>query len=173
VRTSHSPWLAPMAAAIGWVSIAAFQLSGHDFRGRYDAPIDYFRETALMLAFTSTAAAVVVMSRAQGGRGRWASRLVAASAAVVVIVIAIGMASGEEPDWFFRVVGPALVTMAAFLVAMSVRSWNTGVAPRWALVLVVLTPLSIPAFWLYFSLLPAVGWLGVAKGISRAKHALL
>jgi len=34
----------------------------------------------------------------------------------------------------------------------------------------VLTPLSIPAFWLYFSLLPAVGWLGVAKGISRQER---
>jgi hypothetical protein len=156
-----------MAAAIGWVSIAAFQLSGHDFRGRYDAPIDYFRECALMLAFAGTAASVVVMSRAQDGRGRWASRTVVASAALVVSVIAIGMASGEEPDWFFVVVGPALVTMAASLVVMSVRSWTTGVAPRWALVLIALTPLSIPAFWLYVSLLPAVGWLGVAKGISR------
>lgn len=171
MRTSHSPWLVPMTAAIGWVSIAAFQLSGHDFRGSYDAPIDYFRECALMLAFTATAASVVVMSRAQDGRGRWASRTVVASAASVVVVIAIGMASGEEPDWFFDVVGPALVTMAVSLVAMSVRSWTTGVAPRWALVLIVLTPLSIPAFWLYFSLLPAVGWLGAAKGISRAEHA--
>lgn len=170
MRTSDSSWLAPMAAAIGWVSIAAFQLSGHDFRGRYDAPIDYFRESALMLAFASTAASVVVMSRVHG-RGRWASRTAIASAALVIIVIAIGMASGEEPDWFFVVVGPALVTMAVSLVAMSVRSWTTGAAPRWALVLIPLTPLSIPAFWLYVSLLPAVGWLGVAKGISLAKHA--
>ena len=164
MRTSRSPWLAPMTAAIGWVSIAAFQLSGHDFRGSYDAPIDYFREIALMLAFTGTAASVVVMSRAQDGRGQWASRAVIASAALVVVVIAIGIALGEEPDWFFVVVGPALVTMAVALVAMSVRSWTTGVAPRWALVLIALTPLSIPAFWLYVSLLPAVGWLGVAKG---------
>lgn len=169
MRPSHS--LAPITAAIGWVSIAAFQLSGHDFRGRYDASIDYFREGALMLAFIGTAASVVVMSRAQGGRGRWASRAVAASAAVVVTVIATGMASGEEPDWFFDVVGPALVTMAVSLVAMSVRSWSTGVAPRWALVLIPLTPLSLPAFWLFVSLLPAMGWLGVAKGIARAKHA--
>ena len=63
------------------------------------------------------------------------------------------------------------MTMAVSLVAMSVRSWTTGAAPRWALVLIPLTPLSIPAFWLYVSLLPAVGWLGVAKGISLAKHA--
>jgi peptidoglycan/LPS O-acetylase OafA/YrhL len=167
VRTSHSPWLAPMAAAIGWVSIAAFQLSGHDFRGSYEAPIDYFRESALMLAFAATAASVLVMSRAQDGRGRWASRAVAASATLVIIVIATGMASGEEPDWFFDVVGPALVTMAVSLLVLSIQSWNTGVAPRWALVMIVLTPLSIPAFWLGISLLPAVGWLGVAKGISR------
>ena len=171
MRTTRSSWLAPMTAAVGWISIAAFQLSGHDFRGSYDAPIDYFRESALMLAFAGTAASVFVMSRAQDGRGRWASRTVIASAAIVVVVIAIGMASGEEPNWFFDVVGPALVTMAVSLVAMSARSWTTGVAPRWALVLIAHTPLSIPAFWLYISLLPAAGWLGVANGISRARKA--
>ena len=169
MRPSHSLWLAPVTAAIGWISIAALQLSGHDFRGSYEATIDYVRESALMLAFLGTAASVVVMSRAQGGRGRWASRAVVASAAVIVGVIATGMTSAEEPVWFFDVVGPALVTMAVSLVALSVRSWTTGVAPRWALVLITLTPLSLPAFWLYVSLLPAMGWLGVAKGLSRAR----
>ena len=55
----------------------------------------------------------------------------------VAVVIAIGMAPAEEPDWFFVVVGPALVTMAVSLVAMSVRSWTTG-APRWALIVIAL-----------------------------------
>jgi len=171
VHTSHRSWLAPLSAAIGWASIAAFQLSGHDFRGHYDAPIDYLRESALMVAFTSTAASVVVMSRAQDGRGRWPARAVVVSAAIVVLVIAIGMASREEPDWFFTVVGPALVTMVVALAALIGRSWTAGVAPRWALLLIALTPLSIPAFWLFVSVLPALGWLGVAKGMSRARDS--
>lgn len=101
VRTSHSSWLAPMAAAIGWFSIAAFQLSGHDFRGRYDAPLDYFRESASMLAFASTAASVVVMSRAHG-QGGWATRTAIASAALVVIGIAIWHGVGRGAGLVLR-----------------------------------------------------------------------
>lgn len=171
MRTSHLSWLAPLIAGIGWFMIAAVQLSGHDFRGHYDAPIDYVRESALMLAFAGTAAAAVVMSRAQGGRGAWAARGGCASAAAAIIAIAIGMVSGEEPVWFFNVMGPALLVLLVSLVALSVRSWSTGVAPRWALVLTVLTPISIPAFWMGFSVLPALGWLGVALRMSRSEQA--
>ncbi len=171
MRTPHLSWLAPLTAGIGWLSIAAVQLSGHDFRGHYDAPIDYVRESGLMLAFASTAASALLMSRAQGGRGTWPARGVVASAAAAVVAVAIGMVSGEEPDWFFGVMGPALLVMMVSLVVMAVRSWNTGIAPRWALVLTALTPVSIPAFWMGFSVLPAVGWLGIAWRMSRGKHA--
>lgn len=163
MRASNLSWLAPLAAGIGWLSIAAVQLSGHDFRGHYDAPIDYVRESALMLAFVGTATAAVVMSRAQGGRGAWASRGVCASSAAAIIAIAIGMAGAEEPAWFFNVMGPSLLVLFVSLVALSVRSWSTKVAPRWALVLIALTPMSIPAFWMGFSVLPAIGWFGVAR----------
>lgn len=170
MRTSDRAWVTPLIAAVGWASIAALQLSGHDFRGHYDAPIDYFRESALMLAFAATAASVTVMTSVQDGRGAWPARMVAASSAVAIGAIAIGMASGEEPDWFFMAMGPALLVMTVFLVALGARSWTTGGVPRWALVLIAFTPLSIPAFWLGFSALPAVGWLGVARGMSRRKQ---
>lgn len=165
MRTSHLSWLAPLIAGIGWFLIAAVQLSGHDFQGHYDAPIDYVRESSLMLAFAGTAAAAVVMSRAQSGRGAWAARGVCASAAAAILAIAIGMAGTEEPTWFFNVMGPALLAMMVSLIALVIRSWTTGVAPRWALVLIVLTPISIPAFWMGFSVLPALGWFGVARQI--------
>ena len=165
LRSSHLSWLAPLAAGISWLSIAAVQFSGHDFRGHYDAPIDYVRESVLMIAFAATAASGLVMSRMQDGRGEWPARGTALAAAAAVTAIAIGMVGAEEPDWFFNVMGPALMLMMVSLLALAVRAWTTGVAPRWALVLVVLTPISIPAFWMGFSVLPALGWLGIARKV--------
>lgn len=169
MRTSHPLWIAPLIAGIAWFSIAAVQLSGHDFRGHYDAPIDFVRESMLMLAFTGSAASALGLSRVQDGRGAWAARGVTASAAAAVTAIAIGMASGEEPEWFFDVMGPALLVMMVSLLAMTVRSWRAGASPRWALLLIVLTPISVPAFWFGFSVIPAAGWFGIARRMSRAE----
>lgn len=159
--------MGPIIAALGWAAIAGLQLSGHDFRGHYDAAIDYVRETVLMGAFIATAVSSITISRAQGGAGKWPARFVALASATTVATILVGLVASEEPDWFFTSVGPALVTMFVALIALGIRSWNEAVVPRWALVLIALTPLSVPAFWFYFSVVPAVGWYGVARGFAR------
>lgn len=169
MRASQLAWLAPLAAALGWIAFSMVHLAGYDFEKRYGAPIDYFGESAVVFAFVGIALTGIGLSRNHDVRSQWPARVVAIGAGLAIAPIVIGMMLGEEPGWYWWLMGPALLLLTGSLIALSFQLWSSGVAPRWALVLIVLTPLSIPAYWTGFAVVPALGWLGVAWGMAHTK----
>ena len=161
--------LAPIAAAIGLTIVGVLHVAGnHTFEGHYDAPVEYVNDAALVLALFGIGLSAWLIQHRQNGRGKTAARAVAIGDGLLIVGILAGMASGEDPSWFLAFGVPGQLLNLVGLIALAVSSWRVGQFARWSLALIAVTvPLGIIGSEAGLSVIPAVGWLGVAWALSR------
>jgi hypothetical protein len=147
----------------------ALHLGDYKFKGHYDKPIEYVNDGFFALALLGIALTVLLVARLTG-RAVWIARAVAVGDVLLIIGVLIGMISGEDPEWFFVLAGPALLLNLFGLILLAWKWWSTFI-PKWALIPAALTvPAGIVGGEAGFpAWIPALGWLGYASGI--AGHA--
>ncbi len=163
-----SRWLsfAPFAAGFGFIAAAVIRVIGYGigyaFRGRHDHPIEYVLDAFVVVALIGVGLGSLAIASAQGGRGKWAARVIAFGDVLLVIGVLLDYAIGEDPEWLFVLAVLALPLNLVGLLVLAALSWAPARFPRWAILLIATTV--IPGFigGAYgMSVIPAIGWIGI------------
>ncbi|MBD0282761.1 MAG: hypothetical protein ICV69_11295 [Thermoleophilaceae bacterium] len=152
-----------LAGGLAFAIVGVIRLTHAPFEGHYASTTEYAQDIALLSALLLTIPGLVALRRIQGApRGSLAAAV--AGQALLGTGVAGGIASGEDPSWFFAVAGPALLLLLFGTVWIGIHTWRAGFLPRWGAVGIALTvPVGIaPLSEVGGSLLVGLLWIYLA-----------
>lgn len=156
--TTRTLGTAATVGGLAFVGLAVSNLANPPFDGTFDSTPEYVHE-ALGLTTALMIAGLFALRRLQGAP-RGAVGMAAAGHLLIVLGIAIGLALGEDPEWFFAVAGPGLLLWLIGTVRLGVHTWRAGVLPRWTAVALALTiPVGMMLGEIGGSVVPGVLWV--------------
>lgn len=120
------PWTvwAPAVAGIGLIVQFAYVMAAGQPDGVY-RPFD----AVLFVTLTSTLVAYQAFPLLQGG-ARWPARLAGAGIGLIALGVAIGFVANDDPEWFFMLAGPGLLSWLLGSIVIAVRTWRSQGLPR-------------------------------------------
>lgn len=168
-----SPTIAACAIAAGLsgLALAVIQLTSGPFDGNYERTADYLNDFALVGLLAFAIGGELGLRRSQGS-APWAIRTAIAGQCLLIIGISIGIALGDDPDWFFVIGGPGQLLWLTGTIGLGVQIWRTGVYPRWTAAGIALSvPFGIIGSEIGLTAVVGVTWLFLGFRMLRASRA--
>lgn len=155
--------LLPSLAGASAIALAVYQVATPGPPGAtFDTVLDWVREL-LFVTYLVTSVLAVHLAARSGLASVTAARLLTLSYGAIGVGVLYGMATRDDPDWFFVLAGPGNLLAVVAFVLWGVWGFRRRVLPGWAAVMCAAggavsvlgaefgTSVVVGGFWLYLA----------------------
>ncbi|MCW2922458.1 MAG: hypothetical protein JWL76_2332 [Thermoleophilia bacterium] len=155
-------WAAPLGAALACTAAATIQLTHPEY-----TDVDPLNDGTFLALLALTVVSFHAVRRMVGGSA-WPAWLATVGISLLIVGVVVGLVQGTDPEWFFALAGPGLLSWLVASIALAIRAWRTRTLPRWCMPIFALqVSFVVMASNAGGALVAAIMWAAVAHRIAR------